>query len=64
MADRDAEPREDDGAADSRATVLDEAQRAELRRRVARLDAHPGSVAAWEVVEAEARTWLRRRHEG
>ena len=45
----------DDVAAELERQPLTEAQRAELERRVADADAHPGEGIPWEVVLAEAR---------
>ena len=45
----------DDVAAEVERQPLTEAQRAELERRVADADAHPGEGIPWEVVLAEAR---------
>lgn len=42
-------------AADKPGSLLTEAQRAELRRRVAEDDANPDDVIPWEVVKAEGR---------
>ncbi len=39
---------------------ITDAQKMELDRLIASLDAHPDAVVSWEVVEARARARLRR----
>jgi putative addiction module component (TIGR02574 family) len=50
----------DDIAADGVLPDLDEAQRAELDRRLAAADANPDDVVPWEEVRARALARLRR----
>ena len=51
-----------DGLADERdEPEISEGSKAELDRRLARLDRNPDAVVPWEVVEARAIERLRRR---
>ncbi len=47
-------------AADVEGTPLTEAQRTELDRRLAALEANPSNVVPWEVVEARATARFRK----